>query len=174
MGIQGNKEPGSLAESGRSSSPLPTNSFASSERHLPRSVPPQRTTEPSTHSGLSIVVLDSDSQPPSEDDNLAPPPFFSPLSLIMSPLHLQPPPIGYKRGPAQMRASGVLQIGESPATQLLSSLDLQLLHSPMGTFLMILTPHRTPKRTGHPFFLILTSTRFQQGTRLIPLPALMD
>ena len=143
VGIVGNEEADALAETGRLSSPLLTQSCMPTARHIRRSVPPQRTTvrcstEPHRQDHNPIVVSDSDSDSDTEDTEFSPPPLpfdtFAPDHIPVTPAT----PVLPQRDPRPSiaRSPGVIPLGASPATQLLTALDLQLLHTPCDRSLL--------------------------------------
>ena len=117
-------------------------------RHIRRSVPPQHTTvrcsiEPTRQDHNLIVVSDSDSDTDTEDTELSPPPLpfdtFAPDHVPVTPV-TPVMPQRYPR-PSPVRSPGVIPLG---ATQLLTALDLQLLHTPCDRSL----PEGFPTPTG--------------------------
>ena len=144
VGIVGNEEADALAETGRLSSPLLIQSCASTARHIRRSVPPQRitvrcSTEPNRQDHNPIVVSDSESESESDTEGTElsplPVPFdtFAPDHIPVTPATPVLPTRDPRSSPA--RSPGVIPLGASPATQLLTALDLQLLHTPCDRFL---------------------------------------
>ena len=136
VGIVGNEEADALAETGRLSGPLLTQSYMPTARHIRCSVPPQRTTvrcsiEPNRHDHNPIVVSESDSDSDTEDTEFSPPlvPFdtFAPDHIPVTPATPVLPQRDPRPSPA--RSPGVIPLGASPATQLLTALDVQLLHT---------------------------------------------
>ena len=139
VGIVGNEEADALAETGRLSSPLLMQSSVPMARHIRRSVPPQRiavrcSTEPSRQDRNHIVVSDSESESESdtEDTEPSPPPVifdtFAPDHIPVTPATPVLPTRDPRPSPAHSPA--VIPLGTSPATQLRTALDLQLLHTP--------------------------------------------
>ena len=137
VGIVGNEEADALAETGRLSSPLLTQTCMPTARHIRRSLPPQRTTvrcstEPNRQDHNPIVVSDSDSDSDTEDTEFSPLPVpfdtFAPDHIPVTPAT----PVLPQRDPrpSPTRSPGVIPLGASPATRLHTALDLQLLHTP--------------------------------------------
>ena len=146
VGIQGDEEADSLAENGRLLSPLLANSLAPSARHLRHSVPPQRETElPKTTAPPPILVSNSDSNAPSDpslDGVDAPASPAAPDSKDLYtfardhvPITLATPVSHPAVARPLLGTPGFYPLEDSPATQLVMSLDLQLLHAPCDNLL---------------------------------------
>ena len=107
-------------------------------------MPPQRitvrcSTEPNRQDHNPIVVSDSESESESDTEGteLSPLPVlfdtFAPDHIPVTPATPVLPTRDPRPSPA--RSPGVIPLGASPATQLLTALDLQLLHTPCDRFL---------------------------------------
>ena len=138
LGIQGNEEADSLAESGRLSSPLLRQSVAPQARNICSSLAPRRGVG-HTPRQEPVTISDSESVPSQEATSAPPSPggsqiarplcdTFAPQHHTISPMTPQRP--GITSSPHCTPSPRFISLAESPAARFLAELELQPMMSP--------------------------------------------